>query len=70
MKKFIVAAVLAIVLSFSLVVPAFAETPVRIIGSYYYYPYSGWSGSGFGGGMHTVEPSTKTLTEEDFLSLY
>ena len=70
MKKFIVAAVLAIVLSFSLVVPAFAETPVRIIGSYYYYPYSGWSGSGFGGGTHTVEPSTKTLTEEDFLSLY
>lgn len=70
MKKFIVAAVLAIVLSFSLVVPAFAETPVRIIGSYYYYPYSGWSGSGFGGGTHTVEPSTKTLTQEDFLSLY
>lgn len=70
MKKFIVAAVLAIVLSFSLVVSAFAETPVRIIGSYYYYPYSSWSGSGFGGGTHTVEPSTKTLTVEDFLSLY
>lgn len=70
MKKFIVAAVLAIVFSFSLVVPVFAETPVRIIGSYYYYPYSGWSGSGFGGGTHTVEPSTKTLTKEDFLSLY
>ena len=70
MKKFIVSAVLAIVLSFSLIVPAFAETPVRIIGSYYYYPYSGWSGSGFGGGTHNVEPSTKTLVNEDFLSLY
>lgn len=69
MKKFIVAAVLAIVLSFSLVVPAFAETPIRIIGSYY-YPYSSFDGSGFGGGSHTVEPHTKTLTQEDFLSLY
>ena len=70
MKKFIVAAVLAIVLSFSLVVPAYAFTPetIQMLGKHYYTTIP----SGFGGGSHdSSDPNIYTLvSREKIIGLY